>query len=134
LVISPGSAIAALLYSDQRRAFSEWNLSDFATMAFTPRSYNPTEEKVGVSLDEEQTIRRTGPPGYKTFVSVVVLLFVGLLGLLSVVKLNIPLLNAFSIEHVDEKTSYTPRQATPGDLYLLGVGKADITGFVHHHF
>lgn len=102
-------------------------------MASTPHLYNPTEEKVDVSLDEEQTTRRTEPPRHKRFVSVVVLLFVGLLGLLSVIKLNIPLLNAFSIERVDEKTSYTPRQATPGDLYLLGVGKADITGFVHRH-
>jgi len=102
-------------------------------MDFTPHSYNPTGEKVDVSLDEEQTFGRTGRPGHKTFVSIVVLLFVGLLGLISVVKLNIPLSNAFSIGHVDEETFYTPRQATRGDLYLLGVGKADITGCVYHH-
>jgi len=102
-------------------------------MASTLHLYDPVEEKEDVSANEEQAIRRTGPPGHKTFIFIVVLLSIGLLGLLSVVKLNISLLKAFSIEHVDEKTSYTPRQATLGDQYLLGVGKADITGFVHHH-
>ena len=103
-------------------------------MASTPHLYDPIEEKVDVSLDEEQSIRRSGPPGHKTIVPIVVLLFVGLLGLLSVLKLNVPLLNAFSIAHVDEKTFYTPRQASQGDQYLLGVGKADITGFVQPHY
>jgi hypothetical protein len=102
-------------------------------MASIPHLYDPIEEKVDVLLDEEHTIRRTEPPRHKTFIYIVILLLVGLLGLLSVVKLNIPLLKAFSIEHVDEKTSYTPRQATLGDQYLLGIGKADITGFVYHH-
>jgi hypothetical protein len=108
--------------------------SDFTTMASTPHLYDPMEEKMGVLLDEEQSIRRNGPPGHKTFVPLAILLFMGLLGLVSVVKPNIPQLNAFSIEHVDEKTFHTPRQAALGDQYLLGVGKADITGFVHHHF
>jgi hypothetical protein len=94
---------------------------------------NPPEEKVDVSLEEEQTTRRTGRSRHKTFISIVALLFAGLLGLLSVLKFNVPLLNAFSVAHVDEKTFYTPRQAKQGDQYLLGVGKADITGFVKLH-
>ena len=103
-------------------------------MTFIPHLYDPVEEKVDVSLDEEQSTRRSGPPWRKTLVPLVILLFVVLLGLISVVKLNIPQLNAFSIGHVDEKTFYTPRQATQGDQYLLGVGKADITGFVCNHY
>jgi hypothetical protein len=102
-------------------------------MNSSPYLYIPAEEKADVSLDEEQRIKRIALPGHKISISIFALLFVGLLVLLGIIKLNIPLSNAVSIKHVDEKTYYTPREATPGDLYLLGVGKADITGFVHQY-
>ncbi len=104
-------------------------------MNLNPYLSIPAEENVHVSLPEEKLSKRTASSARRAFIFIAAILFIGLLGLLSVVDLKILFLDAVSTEkNVHEKTFYDPRGTTQGDLYLLGVGKADITGFVDRHY
>lgn len=106
-------------------------------MSSSLNSWFAAEEKVDASPAEEEMEmdRWVTPRRHKTSLLVILLIFGGLLSIISIAKLRISLLGDFSMkenEYLGEKTSYIPRGPTHGDQYLLGVGKADITGFVRH--
>jgi hypothetical protein len=103
-------------------------------MNLHPHLCIPAEESVDAFHHEKQASKRAASLAHKISTFIAVILCIGFLGVLSVADLNIPLLDGVILkQHVDEKTFYSPRGNSQGDQYLLGVGKADITGFVHHH-
>lgn len=91
----------------------------------------PTEEKMDESIEAERMggkARRRRP---KTSILIALIVFAGILGVMRFAKLSTPLLSTFSTKkHIGEETPYSLRGTSQGDQYLLGVGKADITGFV----
>lgn len=98
-----------------------------------PHLYIPAEGCEDALQQKMRASKRTASSAHRISIFITVILFIGVLGVLSFVDLNIPLLDAVFVGHnVDEKTFHTPRENSQGDLYLLGVGKADITGFVYH--
>jgi hypothetical protein len=89
-------------------------------------------EKGDGLIEEDETGRMTRSTRTKKSLFIALITFATVLGVISISKPSTPLLNAFSItKYGGEKTSYIPRHPMLGDQYLLGVGKADITGFVH---
>jgi hypothetical protein len=86
------------------------------------------EEKANLLETEEfLNTRRSSSRWRTTFIATLVLLLV--VGMLSVAKLGTSFGNAISTNE-DEGTekSNIPRVPAAGNQYLLGVGKADITG------
>lgn len=86
------------------------------------------EEKANLLETEEGLNTRRSSPRWRTgFIAALVLLLV--VGILSVAKLGTSLGSAIAVNE-DESTerSNIPRVPAAGTQYLLGVGKADITG------
>lgn len=86
-----------------------------------------------LEISDEETVEAERPRRNRTFL--VIFLWSSLISLLflSLLMLGPYFLNVVVIHNGSgAETPFTARAPTTGNQYLLGVGKADITGFVHY--